>query len=168
LLILYDSYTKRGDEARAHSILNFMKKHSPELAHKVTLYHELSSGQCDATEFSAIKQTFNAHRKSPEKARWLNGLLPGAGYLYIGQKQTALTSFLINALFIAATYQLFHHGQTAAAIITGGFEVGWYVGGIHGAGLAAEQYNNTLYNRLAKSELTERKLFPILMFQYSF
>ena len=50
-------------------------------------------------EFSDIKKIYTENWKSPTKARWLNGILPGAGYSYIGQKQTALTSFLINALF---------------------------------------------------------------------
>jgi hypothetical protein len=179
LVMLSDSYTKLGQEKKAASILALMQKlPQPEkelsLAQKVELSSALQKADLPWLENHAPKtiQTsldqFKASRKSPQKAALFNALLPGAGYLYVGQKQSALTSFLLNTLFITATYEFLHHGQTAAAIITGGFEVGWYVGGIRGASLAARQYNNALYSEKAKEVLVREKLFPLLMFDYAF
>jgi hypothetical protein len=105
---------------------------------------------------------------SPRKAKTLQALLPGLGYLYVGQKNTAFTSFVINALFIGATYQFFHKGYPAAALITLSLESGWYLGGINGAGLAANEFNERLYENLAKPAMIDNKLFPVLMFTYAF
>ncbi len=98
----------------------------------------------------------------------LNALIPGAGYLYIGQKKSALTAFLLNGLFIAAAYQFFHHRHVAAGIITTGFEAGWYFGGIYGAGEEAKYYNERLFEKNAATVLNDYKLFPALMMQYAF
>ena len=179
LIMLADSYTKLSQEKKAASILALMQKlPQPEkglsIAQKVELSTALQQANLPWLEKNAPQtvQTslnqFKASRKSPQKAALFNALLPGAGYLYVEQKQSALTSFLLNTLFITATCEFLHHGQTAAAIITGGFEVGWYVGGIRGASLAATQYNNALYNEQAKEVLVREKLFPLLMFDYAF
>lgn len=174
LIMLYDSYLKVNQPTKAETILALIKKKSDPLAAKITLYTELSSGNIaqlkinKTQEIQNIVTQFTNNRKSPFKAELYNALLPGAGYYYVGQTQSALTSFFLNALFIAATYEFFQHGQTAAGIITGGFELGWYIGGIRGAGLAAESYNNTLYNNLARDTMTKQKLFPILMLDYAF
>ena len=174
LVMLYDSYLKANQLAKAEKTLTLMKKKSDALAAKINLYTELSTAniaQLEANrtpEIQNLMSSFTSNKKSPFKAELYNALLPGAGYFYVGQTQSAITSFFINALFIAATYEFLHHGQTAAGIITGGFELGWYIGGIRGAGLAASQYNNTLYNNLARDTMVKQKLFPILMLDYAF
>ena len=62
-----------------------------------------------------------SNNKSIQKARLLNAVLPGSGYYYVGQKQSALTSFLLNVLFSTAAYQFFDNGQYAAGIIMSSF-----------------------------------------------
>ena len=174
LIVLYDSYLKIKEPNKAVTIFNLIQQHSPDLAKRLTLYQELSSANLTALEVDTtpeiqdLMHSYHTHKKSANKARLYNALLPGAGYLYIGQAQSAFTSLLLNALFIAATYEFAKHGQTAAAIISGGFELGWYVGGIIGGGLAAEQYNSKLYNRLARDVMLRKNLFPILMLDYAF
>ena len=69
--------------------------------------------------------SYEKEKKSISKAQLLNTFIPGAGYLYVNQKQSAVTAFFLNALFIAATYHFFHKGHTAAGIITLSFESGW-------------------------------------------
>ena len=88
--------------------------------------------------------------------------------MYIGQKKSALTAFLLNSLFIAAAYEFFHHGHVAAGIITTSFEAGWYFGGIYGAGEEAKYYNERVYEQDATAILNDTKLFPVLMIQYGF
>ncbi len=174
LLILYDSYVRNGDTKKAEAIFQFMKSKSQPQADKITLSYAIANAnlaqlkKSSAPEITSLLNTYEQHKKSQTRAELLNALLPGAGYYYVGQTQSAATSFLLNALFIAASYQFFQHGQTAAGIITAGFELGWYVGGIRGAGLAAKQYNNTLYSHLAQDTMSKEKLFPILMLDYGF
>ncbi|HEV8051491.1 MAG TPA: tetratricopeptide repeat protein, partial [Parachlamydiaceae bacterium] len=112
--------------------------------------------------------TYFTEAKSVSKARMLNAILPGAGYYYVGQKKSAVTSFIINALFIAAAYQLFDRGYIPAAIIVTSLEMGWYFGGINGAGIEANQYNETIYSRVGRETLANERLFPILMIQKGF
>lgn len=167
LIILYDSYRRQGAEKRQQALYPLLKGYSEPLAEKITLYEAFVQGNLDRLP-KDIQTAYHLHRKSPAKAGWLNAMLPGAGYYYVGQKETALTSFLLNALFIAASYEFFHHGQPAAGFITLGFEAGWYIGGIRGAKDAAVHYNSNIYNYLAKERMMQDRLFPLLMFDYGF
>lgn len=137
-------------EADFPTILNTIEQYSQ----KESIYHFLDEYNCQALSVS--------------KAQTLNAVLPGAGYWYVGQQKAAITSFVINALFIAASYQLFDRGYIPAAIITTSLEIGWYFGGINGAGLAAREYNDRLYERIGGEVLMENRLFPVLMLQMSF
>lgn len=76
---------------------------------------------------------YEKHAKSIKTAQCLNAVLPGAGYWYIGQKQTAVTALLVNSLFIGAASYFFVDGNIPAGVITLSLESGWYFGGIYGA-----------------------------------
>jgi hypothetical protein len=117
---------------------------------------------------ASLLTAYEGQKKSVKRAQLLNALLPGAGYLYVGQRNTAFTSFVLNALFIAATYHFFHHSNIAAGLITLSLETGWYFGGINGAGLAAKEYNERLYEGLARETLLDQGLFPVLMLNHAF
>ena len=176
---LYDSYIQVDQSARANKILNLIQQTNPETANDLLIETAIIE-----VDFSAINDAieesdesgyltqfvtdYSQQSLSVSKAQLLNAILPGAGYAYVGQEKAALTSFLINALFIAASYQLFNHGYVPAAILTTGLEMGWYFGGINGAGLAAKEYNERLYERLARDTMIENKLFPILMLEKAF
>ena len=110
---------------------------------------------------------YKRERKNPTTARLLNTFLPGSGYCYVRQYQTAFTSFALNALFITATIQLFCAQQHAAALIAGGFEIGWYLGGITGGELAAHAYNQRLREYAGKPYLEQYNLFPLQTVHYS-
>ena len=79
-----------------------------------------------------------------------------------------MTSFMINASFIAASWYFFDHGNYGAGIITSSLEFGWYFGGINGAGLAAKEWNQHIYNIKGKELMIEMRLFPVLMLEASF
>ena len=179
LMILYDSYTQLRQNEKAELILELIKKCSPETGADLSLFSHLTKGDLAKVEIDlcvhrnqeklqAALNTYYQYAKSPRKARMLNAILPGLGYYYIGQKKSAITSFVINTLFTAAAYQFFQRGYSAAGLITTSLELGWYLGGINGAGLEAEEFNTRLYEGVGKKMMSENDLFPILMFETSF
>lgn len=176
LIMVYDAYMKIDQLERAQNVLLHLRKINPEIADQLEAYGAFMQG--NECALAAINDPGNVYcnfledyiskKKSPDKAQFYNAILPGAGYLYVGQKNTALTSFIINALFIGAAYQFFERGYPAAGLITASLETGWYFGGIYGAGLAAKEYNQSLFQCSAEDTMIENKLFPILMIQTTF
>lgn len=179
LTILYDCYEKLGQLDRASIVLELINEIDPMEVEKLQTSTAITIGSFEALnclqrdgETQAVVDEFLScyceKKLSPTKAKVYNALLPGAGYLYVGQKKTAFTSLLLNAIFIGATYQFFKHGYPAAAIFTLSLETGWYIGGINGAGLAAKQYNEMVYNCYGKEAMLKGKLFPLLMLEAAF
>lgn len=179
LLIVYDSYYQNGQEDRAECVLEVIQKFSPESASDLSLYQSFQEGDIDnarclmsqhrnAEEMQKDFAFYDQFAKSAKRARVLNAILPGAGYFYVGQRKSAVTSFVINALFTAAAYQFFRHGYPAAGAITASLEMGWYLGGINGAGIEATEFNTRLYEGVGKKILSDNDGFPVLMFETSF
>lgn len=175
LIILYESYDQVGETEKAEQVLNLLKTSYPETA---SLLHEgnvMAHGDIDELKklddkdyLQEIVHCFELNKKSVQKAQTLNAFFPGAGYLYVGQKQSAVTALLLNSAFIAAAVLFFQHGNIPAGIITTSFEAGWYFGGIYGAGEAAKLYNERLYERIAIYTMERENLFPVLSLRYSF
>lgn len=128
----------------------------------------LSNYAASQDSLDHVLTSYKKYKKSPKTAQLLNALVPGSGYLYLGQKQTAITSFMINSLFFWSSVYLFKHNNIPAGILTSSFEMGWYIGGIQGAEKAATLYNERLYERYAHNHLRDNKLYPILMLSYGF
>lgn len=177
LQILYDAYKKTGQSNKAEKVYDLIEKIKPEtildLQHAEDVlnakFPELQNPSIGPNEdLSYFIDSYSQNAKSVTKAKVLNALLPGAGYYYIGQKNTAVTAFIINSLFIAAAYYFFDHGNWAAGTITTSLEMGWYFGGINGAGLGAKEFNERFYEALAKDYMIKKRLFPVLTFQTSF
>lgn len=138
---------------------------SPEESVKYNELKNLTESQEGALQ---ILSSYKQHKKNPQVAATLNALLPGAGYLYLGQKQSAFTAFCLNSLFIGSAYYFFQSGNIPAAAITTSFEAGWYLGGIQGAKKGALLYNERLYETHAHHEMRDHKLYPILMLSHGF
>ena len=179
LVILFECYVHTGEKEKAKNILTLLKHHFPSTAQELQLSSALTFGHLEDVKKLSFNQStekstrellreYEAEKKSIVKAETLNALFPGAGYLYVGQKQSALTAFLLNGAFIAAAAHFFHQGHTAAGIIFTSFEAGWYFGGIYGAGEAAKLYNERVYENKALTTLNQHKLFPIFMIRYGF
>ena len=47
-------------------------------------------------------------------------------------------------------------------------EIGWYLGGINGAGIEAQELNTRLYEGVGTKILVEKECFPVLMFETTF
>lgn len=171
LLVLYDSYRQVGGFAQAEALLPLLERTSSGQKEKLQLLHAVECADFSylrAHGYDAIVTGYCRSAKSVRAAQTFNALLPGAGYWYVGLRQTAVTALLVNALFIGAATQLLLDHQGVAATILFSFEGGWYFGGITGAGLAAKQYNEQLYGSYADKILQREKPFPCLMLKYSF
>ena len=179
LIALHDSYIKVEMPERACRVMALIETIDAEVASNLNLENAvidadfpkiINLGACSKSNepVSEFLTDYYMGAKSINQAKFLNAILPGAGYYYVGQKKSAVTSFLINALFIAAAYQLFDRGYVAGGIIVTSLEAGWYFGGINGAGLEAKQYNEILYGRVGTEMLAKERLFPILMIQKGF
>lgn len=98
-------------------------------------------------EFTNLHKNLQSDLKSPYFASFLSGVIPGAGYMYVGRSQTGIAALIVNSLFIATTVEFLRHKQYAAgstAIVIGS---GWYLGTIRGSFLAAKKYNSLLKER---------------------
>lgn len=179
LMIVYDCYLQTNQEEKAETVLCIIRKFSPETAEDLSLYQSFHDGEDEEVRllieqhrsFDSMQRDFAFYeqfKKSPQKARLLNALLPGAGYYYVGQRRSAITSFLINTLFTAAAYQFFRNGYSAAGVITASLEAGWYFGGINGAGIEAKEFNTRLFEGVGRKILFDNRCFPVLMFETSF
>jgi hypothetical protein len=177
IMILSDSYHQIGQEEKEGKLKEFLHANAPVKGRRLETYHRLTGrvpsgkdliGKPEDALLHESTQEYLRKRKDPKRARFLNAILPGAGYWYIGQKETAVTAFLVNALFIATSYHFLHHGYTAAGILAGGLELGWYVGGINGVGIAAQEQNRRTYEKIAKRKLTDEKIFPIFSLSFSY
>lgn len=166
-LMLFDSYLHKGQWKDTAQCIASMPPTQQRLTTNLKKYENYM--RCTLEELPEdVYKAYVTQAKSPNKAALFNALLPGAGYAYTGENSTALTSFLINAIFIAATYEFAHAGQTGAAIISGSMECGWYFGGAYGAYLSAKRHNEHLYQELAKRAIMSEHLFPIMQFSYGF
>ena len=179
LIILYASYEAIGDKERGETILKALQDGNPNTAYKLELFTSIKKAQIQESidlakkkkQYQSVETLLNKYQteKKSVKTAWMRSLiLPGAGYWYVGQKASAVTSFIMNSLFIWAAVEFYSRGYTAAGIITTSFELGWYLGGSNGAGLAANQYNERLYEKYASKALTENKLFPLFQLNYGF
>ena len=179
LVILYDSYKHTCEKDKVKKTLDLIKQSYPGTYEKLTLSTALLKADLANLKKKAkmpppkehlinMLSNYETNKKSVKSAQVLNAVLPGSGYLYIGQPKSALTAFLVNSLFIAAAIHFFHKENYAAAAITTSFELGWYVGGIYGAGECTKFYNEQVYHKYAQPMMNQHGLFPIFMLEYAF
>lgn len=176
LLMLYQAYLETDRSEKALRIQCLLETIDQNLASKLTEYEIFTSADFCALERLAEDDeslicwmsSYKKEVKSIRKAQFLNAVFPGAGFYYVGQKKSGITSFVINALFTYAAYQFFDRGYIAAGLITTSLEMGWYLGGINGARLAANEWNERLYEVKAKDYMIQKRLFPVLMFSHAF
>jgi hypothetical protein len=174
LITIYDCYLRTDQNEKADRVLAYIQQLYPNDAEKLSVSGTLIKGDIPVLEKSTepdvqkLMEQYNAEKKSIGTAQLLNTFIPGSGYLYLGQTQSAITSFFLNGLFIWATVHFFQHGNTAAGAIFASFEAGWYFGGIYGAAQEARFYNERVYERLATPMMNEKRLFPLLMLNHAF
>ena len=112
---------------------------------RVPIDSEFSSSarQCERL----CREGINISPKSPFIAGVL-AIVPGLGYLYDGYGQTALSSFIVNGLFMWGTYEAFHKDHQGLGTILGVLSFGWYAGNIYGSVVSAERRNMRVVDEL--------------------
>jgi len=96
--------------------------------------------QISNTNFLLSKKANQLKNKSPSLAGVLS-IMPGLGYAYSGHKQTAISSLLVNGLLAYATYTSFKNENYGMGILTGVFNLSFYIGNIYGATISAKRFN---------------------------
>ena len=124
---------KKADYDSAISILNQAQRKFPENSLVLTKNLQL---------VNEIKAT---PLKNPVLARMLS-IIPGGGYAYSKQYQTAITSFLVNGLLAYATYNCIKKENYGLACLTGVFSFTFYFGNILGGGKSVHRYNRRVLN----------------------
>ena len=97
--------------------------------------------------FKIISEFESNRQFDYKKAKYLNIIFPGAGYSYLELYQTAISTLLVESLFLYATI-LTHRNQYAIGTLFGGlFFSGFYLGSIHGAEQFAKKKVRNLYKK---------------------
>ena len=174
---------KTADFSTVAAILD--REHAPVYSENISIQKALSEGALphhfinyeaidkitardNRSAIEEMQKNFHENKKSPLTAQVLSSLIPGAGYLYVGQYQSAFTAFSINTLFIGTATYFFSKGNLPAGILTVGFEAGWYFGSIYGAGEATKTYNERLYEVHTGPIMEQNRFHPLLQLEYGF
>jgi len=97
-----------------------------------------------ANKYSTEAKTgVNLHFKNTTLATTLS-IVPGLGYLYSGERGTAMASFIVNGLFGWGTYEAFRKKEYGIGVVIGLFSLGWYTGNIYGGSASAARYNDRI------------------------
>ena len=179
MLMLFESYEKLNQRENADHILAELKNISELDAYKMQLtssiyrkdlaqIDNLVSHDQSKSYISKLLKQYKEHKKSPKIAKTLSIICPGLGYLYAGQKRSAITAFILNALLITASSQLFLSHYYTLGFLTSSFELGWYVGGIYGANRAVDVYNEHLFKDYGEKVLFQEELFPAMSLENVF
>ncbi|MGB3975234.1 MAG: tetratricopeptide repeat protein [bacterium] len=84
-------------------------------------------------------------KKNPRLSGVLSAIIPGLGQAYSGRSRNALTSFLLNGLFIGAIAVAIDQKHYETAAVIGFFELGFYSANIYNAVNDAHKINQSAY-----------------------
>lgn len=107
-------------------------------------YNDLSGLPFDAAKREENIRLLRSTQSLPHKnvvAAGILSIVPGAGYAYIGHRQTAISSFLLNGVLAYATYGNIRNHNYGMAALTGIFSTSFYIANIYGALQSARRYN---------------------------
>ncbi len=107
---------------------------------------------------TALARSNAIPQKRPALAGTLS-IVPGAGQLYTGRYQDALTAFLLNGGLAWAAVEAFDNGQEALGSLIAFVGLGFYMGNIYGAVTGAQKYNQLQQERFAE-ELHQQSVLP--------
>ncbi|NGX59402.1 MAG: hypothetical protein KR126chlam3_00553 [Chlamydiae bacterium] len=172
LVILYDTYFQLGEVEKSTPILELLGQYDEKTAKTLVLYSALQKADFSVLEKLGkdlpLMKIYEEQKKSSKIAAALNAIIPGSGYFYLGQKNTAITALLMNGLFLAAAIYFFRRRPIAAAIIFLGFEAGWYLGGIQGGSAQGKLYNERVYEQIVTPYMNREGIFPIYQLKNAF
>jgi|TARA_B100001105_G_C22365942_1_gene432627 tetratricopeptide (TPR) repeat protein len=83
--------------------------------------------------------------KNRKYAGYLNLVIPGSGYFYLGMEQTALATFFIESLFIGILNKSLQNNTTGTSMLTGFLFSGIHLGATYGAVEQADKLNKNIF-----------------------
>ena len=107
-------------------------------------FARISPGSQAALGIATLQQALARHADVPLKNPTLAGtlsILPGAGQLYCGRYEDALTAFLLNGGLIWAAAESFDRDMVALGSVISVVAFGFYAGNIYGAVNSAHKIN---------------------------
>lgn len=106
---------------------------------------------------SALEQADHLPRKNPALAGALS-ILPGAGQLYCGRYQDALSAFIVNVGLFWASYEAFDNDLNVLGGLLAVTGLGFYAGNIYSAVSSAHKYNRSQGERFVE-QLKQQSVF---------
>jgi len=97
-------------------------------------------GELADLNLGIISRGLSIRDKSPFIAGCLS-LVPGLGYAYSGHVQTAISALLVNGLLAFATYSNIRNANYGMAVLTGAFNISFYLGNLVGSVKSAQRFN---------------------------
>lgn len=134
---------------------------------KLQEFEAITTASFEKSAYKAIYQNYLHTKKSSALASFLNLIVPGSGYLYLGQYQSALTAFVLLSLLLWALHSCFSQKQKAAAFLVFSVFVGFYWGSIVGVTESCKLYNQSLYTFYFEPILVKEKLYPESQITYA-
>lgn len=107
-----------------------------------SLYNSDTTNRSYKANLAIMSKATRLKNKSPFVAGTLS-VIPGLGYAYTGHKQTAITAFLVNSLLAYATFTSLKTDNYGMAVLTGIFNLSFYIGNIYGSSKSAKRYNSS-------------------------
>jgi TM2 domain-containing membrane protein YozV len=115
-------------------------------------------------ELFNYSKSVNEGRKNPYLGA-LAGVIPGAGYIYAGEKGTGIVSMIVIGAGSAVSYGAYRSSFDSLAVISGVITFFFYGGSIAGGYMQSVKYNDrlmdTLEMRLNRELLPERDIEEI-------
>jgi tetratricopeptide (TPR) repeat protein len=92
-----------------------------------------------------LEKALQLRNKSPTVSGILS-VIPGFGYAYSSHFQTGLSAFIVNGLLTYATYTSLKTKNYGMGVLTGIFNLSFYLGNIYGSVNSAKRYNSQQHN----------------------
>jgi hypothetical protein len=150
------------DEEKAPFILKDLKSHlcqDPMINLKLETYERIKELRLGEKEYRNQTSYFNSYKKSSPLACVMNLILPGSGYAYMYQWQSALTAFILLSFLIWALYSAAKHKNYAICFLIFSIFSGFYWGSVVGVSHSVKTYNETLYVALFDPVLKQENLY---------
>lgn len=136
----YDSYTK-SKVIMLNAILCAQSNDWQQCQDAYASLEELDTcRELAAINLGIVSRGLSIRDKSPVLAGCLS-IIPGLGYAYSGHVQTAISALLVNGLLAFATYSNITSSNYGMAMLTGVFNVSFYVGNLVGSLKSAKRFN---------------------------
>ena len=107
---------------------------------------------------------FDAWKRTMTKRPWLAGTLgvvPGLGYLYAGQPESALSSALLTSVFILAATEAWSHGLPVIGGLASTFGISFCVGSIAGPIRSVKRQRQSSRQKLINSLVLQDDLLHV-------